>query len=250
MVSRRTARAMADQNDLTNEEMEAVQVQLGMVKVNAWMIDPREVKRLWIWDATTASCLIFVAMITPIEVGFLEPSTSWWDPLFLINQLINVIFVLDLVLQFFLMVSITDNTGTRWVSHPWVIAKHYLKGWFFIDLLSIGVASIDYLPLLRDTDSALSDNGGSEVDNLRTLRILRALRLIRLSKLITGQRIIKRWETKVAINYAAISLVKVRSRMDVRQGSPCMQFKRWSAAQPGAPSRRMHPSVYLCICLC
>ena len=100
MVSRRTARAMADQNNLTNEEMQAVQVQLGMVKLNAWMIDPREVKRLWMWDATTASSLIFVAMITPIEVGFLEPSTSWWDPLFLINQLINVIFVLDLVLQF------------------------------------------------------------------------------------------------------------------------------------------------------
>ena len=38
--------------------------------------------------------------------------------------------------------------------------------------------------------------------------MLRTLRLIKLSKLLTGTRIIKRWETQVAINYAAISLFK------------------------------------------
>ena len=53
--------------------------------------------------------------------------------------------------------------------------------------------------------SGLPSDAPSELENLRTLRVLRALRLIKLSKLITGQRIIKRWETKVRVAIVATS---------------------------------------------
>ena len=88
-------------------------------------------------------------------------------------------------------VAITDADGTRYARDPKRIAVYYLTGWFPIDVLSIAVSSVDYV--------TISTGGGAtgDLDNLRTLRVLRALRLIKLSKLITGQRIIKRWETKV-----------------------------------------------------
>lgn len=165
------------------------------------LIDPRNSKHMWIWDIVSSVSLVFVALVTPVEVGFLEPASSLLDVLFLINQAVNAIFLMDLFLQFFLKVTVTDKLGTRTISDPRLIAKRYIFGWFPIDVMSVAVASVDFI-------SIASEHGNGDLDNLRTLRILRALRLIKLSKLLTGQRILKRWETKVAINYAAISLFK------------------------------------------
>ena len=196
----------------TDSELSKAESLLGMSGGNGMatqalsklMIDPRASRWISAWDAITGTALMFVALVTPIEVGFLEPTASWLDPLFLVNQVINAVFVVDLVLQFFLMVPITDAFGTRWVSNPGRIAKHYMRGWFGVDLLSIAVSAVDYVSL----GNVFEADSQESLDNLRTLRILRALRLVKLSKLLTGQRIIKRWETKVAINYSAISLLK------------------------------------------
>lgn len=217
-VSRRTAHSVQKNakfrlNERASAEAERTELKdarvvLGMSKGSGRMskliIDPRVTRWISAWDVATGTALMFVALITPIEVGFLDPSTTWLDPLFLINQVINLVFVLDLVLQFFLMVPITDAFGTRWVSDSRVIARHYLAGWFGIDLLSIAVSAVDYISL----SNIFGGENQESLDNLRTLRVLRALRLVKLSKLLTGQRIIKRWETKVAMNYSAISLLK------------------------------------------
>lgn len=172
---------------------------LGSTKSPSFMIDPRKSSFVAVWDGVTALSLLFVAIVTPVEVGFLAPATSWLDSLFLFNQLINAVFVVDCLLQFILMAQISDKHGTRYVSDPRVIALHYLRGWFPIDLLSIAVSAVDYVGI---------SSGNDDASDLRTLRVLRALRLIKLSKLISGQRLIKRYETRIAINYGAISLVR------------------------------------------
>ena len=172
------------------------------------IIDPRKSRIYAWWDGVTIGALLFVALVTPVEVGFLDPVSSWVDPLFLVNQAINLIFIIDCVAQFFLMVAITDDSGTRYVSSPHRIARHYLKGWFTVDVLSIAVSAVDYVTIAAGSTGEMEGSSEEVLDNIRTLRVLRALRLIKLSKLLTGARIIKRWETKVAINYAAISLLK------------------------------------------
>ena len=83
----------------------------------AQMIDPRTNEWLWMWDIVTAISLIFVALGTPMEVGFLDPTTRWLDPLFITNQCINLIFIIDLVLQFFLMVR-RPSTHTHAQQRP------------------------------------------------------------------------------------------------------------------------------------
>ena len=74
---------------------------------------------------------------------------------------------------------------------------------------------------MQPNDSAAVDSGGNPVDNLRMLRVLRALRLIKLTKLITGLRVIKRWEVKIAINYSALSY---SHRVAPTQGSRSLPF--------------------------
>ena len=127
------------EGDEEEKTMEKVKMRLGTSEgwASRFMIDPREAKRMWMWDTITGVFLIFVALVTPFEVGYLQPTTSWLDPLFLVNQVVNAVFLADLVLQFFLMVPVTDKEGTRFVSNPSRIAKVYLRGWFTIDVLSI-----------------------------------------------------------------------------------------------------------------
>jgi len=165
-----------------------------------FMIDPRNSVAIDLWSVVTAASLIFVALITPFEVGFLDAPSSALDGLFIVNRFIDAIFLFDCLLQFFLMVPIDyGRDGVVWIQDPYKVAKHYLKGWFLIDFLSIGISSLDYLGIGSENAS---------IDELRILRVLRALRLIKLAKLLTGVKLVQRYEAKVAINYGAISLLK------------------------------------------
>ena len=78
--------------------------------------------------------LLFVALVTPFEVAFLDSprnaqditnrfgSVGW---LWCVNRVVDLIFLVDLVLQFRLMYQTSDaSTGTRWVTEPSEIVKH------------------------------------------------------------------------------------------------------------------------------
>ena len=43
----------------------------------------------------------------------------------------------------FAFVTVYKTDDDVWVSSPAAIATHYLKGWFIVDLISIGVSGID-----------------------------------------------------------------------------------------------------------
>ena len=54
------------------------------------------------WDGLTSLALIFTAIATPFEVGFLPAAKLAIEPLFLVNRLIDLIFILDMTKEFFL----------------------------------------------------------------------------------------------------------------------------------------------------
>ena len=175
-----------------------------------WVIDPRTNHWLGSWDITTMVALLFVAIVTPFEIAFLEAPRNAGDILnrmylvgwlFIVNRLVDGIFVVDMVLQFRLMYASSNAVeGTRWHSDPVDIFKHYVYGWFWLDFLSIAVSAFDILPLFnQDAD---------DVRDLRVLRVMRVLRLIKLVRLLRASRLFQRWETKIAINYSRLGLVK------------------------------------------
>ena len=61
------------------------------------------------WDSVTALALVFTAMVTPFEVGFLPSAESWRDALFLINRLLDCIFVVDMVVSSLLMYRVPQK---------------------------------------------------------------------------------------------------------------------------------------------
>ena len=147
-----------------------------------------------------AIALLYVALVTPVEVSFIETMpcpARWTSSLFLINRVVDVIFIIDLMLQFRVAYKEENVHGARWVTDPRSIALHYvLSVWFPLDLFSILTSIFDFLC-------------GDDADNLILLRAVRTLRLVKLIKLARGSRIFKRWEMRLSVNYSILQLVFV-----------------------------------------
>ena len=114
-----------------------------------WVIDPRTSKRARQWDSVTSIALIFTALVTPYEVAYLPPNGA--DALFIINRLVDLVFVADMVLQFCLMYQISSSAleGVRWEEEAGNIARHYLRGWFGMDLFSVAPSIFDIMPVVQ-----------------------------------------------------------------------------------------------------
>lgn len=80
------------------------------------------------WDVLTAALLIFVALVTPFELGFLETNVDDADGLFLfvVNRLVDLVFFVDIFVQF--NISFVDDNGKQVVSRL-AIARRYATTW-------------------------------------------------------------------------------------------------------------------------
>ena len=73
------------------------------------LIDPRTSHFLLPWDTVMSSALIFTTFVTPFEVALLGESVKL--QLYIVNRVVDGIFVTDLVLQFFLVYPVAKETG-------------------------------------------------------------------------------------------------------------------------------------------
>jgi len=127
------------------------------------------------------------------------------DALFVVNRVIDVLFALDMLLQFVLIVPQADGavgiSRSGYLTSPTAIAMRYIRSWFAIDLISVLVSVFDVVAVVDSGDSDSSD-----VSKLKALRVLRALRLIKLARLARASRLLKRWETSIDVNYKVLTL--------------------------------------------
>ena len=135
--------------------------------------------------------------------------------LFILNRLVDVTFLTDLILNFFMAYTIgqQDGNGARWETNLDHIRRHYLRGWFSIDFLSTLVSIFDIISYSRED--------ADELSRVKALRLLRVLRLIKLLRLLRGLRLFQRWETRLSIDYGMLQLVNAMCTVLI--------FSHWSA---------------------
>ena len=126
-----------------------------------WVIDPRVQHWLAYWDLMTASALVFTAIVTPVEVSFVESpkwADKWSNPLFLTNRAVDFVFIIDMALQFRVAYKSGGiHEGTRWHVAPSEIANHYVRSkWFYIDGFSILQLSPKHVPRAPSTSIRVS----------------------------------------------------------------------------------------------
>lgn len=102
------------------------------------------------------------SVLTPLHVAFYEDFSVWWS---VFEGLTDCVFLIDVVLTF--VTAYYDRYEVLVSSHR-RIAYSYLKGWFFLDIVSI-------LPLQLATGSLANQLG-------KMVRLPRIQNLLRTAK--------------------------------------------------------------------
>ena len=129
-------------------QVASIKAQLFERNYKSFLMHPIDSKFLPYWDATTTIALIYTAVITPWETAFItvdETRPPWGEGWFLINRLVDLIFLIDMILQFFIMYPLEQKTATSqivYVTDRRKIANYYLLGWFPLDVRDTAVACI------------------------------------------------------------------------------------------------------------
>jgi potassium voltage-gated channel Eag-related subfamily H protein 7 len=149
------------------------------------------------WNGIMALLMLFTSIVTPYEVAFLETicPQNKIDILFLINRLVDLVFVTDIIINMHL--SYYDNHRAMWVGKLPLIRRHYVCGWFTIDFLS--TIPYDCLGCFMDADS---------LSSFKVLRVLKLLKLLRLLRILKSMRIFKRLQAQLGLSNSASALIK------------------------------------------
>uniref|UniRef100_A0A668AH63 Potassium voltage-gated channel, subfamily H (eag-related), member 6b n=1 Tax=Myripristis murdjan TaxID=586833 RepID=A0A668AH63_9TELE len=133
------------------------------------------------WDWIILLLVLYTAVFTPYSAAFLldehgdvhQRSCGYTcDPLNVVDLMVDVLFIVDIVINF--RTTYVDHNDEV-VTQPSRIAKHYIKGWFPIDLF----AAIPF-------DLLVFRSGSDEVRTMATLigllKTARLLRLVRVAR--------------------------------------------------------------------
>ena len=182
-----------------------------------WVIDPRASQFMRNWDLVMAFALLFTAVVTPVEVAFLDEG-RYITPLWIINRVVDTCFTVDVVITFNLAYQATPGQGGHWVMNKKFIALHYLQGWFTIDIISIVpfyLITLDWSdPLNQQTDDAAGTGRVAQLRATSLVRIIKLLRMIKLARLLKASRVIQRNFLDVVMNkwewtFAVIKMIKL-----------------------------------------
>ncbi|XP_012339808.1 potassium/sodium hyperpolarization-activated cyclic nucleotide-gated channel 3 isoform X1 [Apis florea] len=155
-----------------------------------WVIHPCSSFRFY-WDLCMLLLLVANLIILPVAISFFNDdlSTRW----IAFNCLSDTIFLIDIVVNFRTGIMQQDN-AEQVILDPKLIAKHYLRTWFFLDLISS--IPLDYIFLIFNQFQDFSESfqilhAGRALRILRLAKLLSLVRLLRLSRLV---RYVSQWE--------------------------------------------------------
>ena len=142
------------------------------------------------------------ALITPFEVAFLPPtpiqdSYSARPITFTLNRIVDTIFVTDVVLAFFM--PYRQHGNAFWVHDHARIARHYLKGWFTLDVATCIPFDLIFGLLAASFGWSFSST---------TFRLLRMLRITKIARAVRASRIFARWQDHIGLSFAYLSLIR------------------------------------------
>lgn len=215
-----------------------------------FIIDPR--RSVWMprWDLTMVAALAFTAIVTPVEVAFVDGG-QYITELWLINRIVDLCFVLDIFLTFNLAFQEPADKGGQWIFNKRTIAINYIKSWFLIDFLSVlpfWTITLDYSDpwgLQVANTTSLVDTSGVQTSTISRgavlLRVVKLLRMLKLARVLKASRVMSRVLLDVVTNkwewtFAVIKMIKLFVFL-------CL-YAHWQACVWGLVSSYMQDSGY------
>ncbi|KAF4386048.1 hypothetical protein G4B88_031183 [Cannabis sativa] len=168
-------------------------------RLNKYIVSPFN-PRYRAWEIFLIVLVVYSAWICPFEFAFLPNKKD--DALFIIDNIINGFFAIDIFLTFF--VAYLDSHTYLLIDNPKKIAIRYLCTWFIFDVCS--TAPFQSISLL------FSNHHGSELC-FKLLNMFRLWRLRRVSSLFA------RLEKDIRFNYFWTRCTKLISRNTMKATS-------------------------------
>lgn len=182
-------------------------------------ISPVKNKYLDQWNILMAIAVFYTALVTPFEIAFIQEAE--FGALFVINMIVNGVFLGDITLQFFLHYKEADTKGGRWVTEHPLIIKNYLKGMFCLDLLSTVPYSLISLYYASASRAGI-------------LRLLRLLRLVKMVKILNGFSIVDKYRASFSWSFSDIHVARLMvTSLMVTHWLACIWG--WTAHNSGRP---------------
>lgn len=188
-----------------------------------WVIHPCSSFRFY-WDLCMLLLLVANLIILPVAISFFNDdlSTRW----IAFNCLSDTIFLIDIVVNFRTGIMQQDN-AEQVILDPKLIASHYLRTWFFLDLISS--IPLDYIYLIFNKFQEYGDSfqflhAGRALRMLRLAKLLSLVRLLRLSRLV---RYVSQWEEVYFLNMASVFMRifnLICMMLLIGHWSGCLQF--------------------------
>lgn len=133
--------------------------------------------------------MLYSVVIIPYRIGF---NISESGPSAIFDECVTVAFFIDMCVTF--NTAYVDTQSDVLIIDRALIAKRYLKRWFWIDLVST-------IPF--DTLFSLFTNANSSLSSIRLIRMLRLFRLFKLSRLLKMDEVLD----SVGLSPSAVSLL-------------------------------------------
>ncbi|CAF1238832.1 unnamed protein product [Didymodactylos carnosus] len=172
------------------------------------------------WDLVMLVLLITNVIVLPVAISFFSDEIN--SPKWIVFNLISdMLFLFDIVVNFRTGILQNDFVDEI-ILEPRLIAKHYAKTWFAIDLLSS--LPVDYIFLFIETGDGSYQlaRTGRAIKVLRLVKLLSLLRLLRLSRLV---RYIHQWEEFLSIASMVMRILNLIALIILlAHWNGCLQF--------------------------
>ena len=126
-----------------------------------------------VWETLKFFLLFYIFVYIPLQIAFYSELLVFKEWLWYFEKIIELVFLVDIILNFYTpFIDKYDITTSKKK-----IAKHYLKLWFWLDLIAL-LPFNDILEFISESESQVP----SFLKLTKTLRLLRLVKLFRMVK--------------------------------------------------------------------
>lgn len=90
------------------------------------------------WQLVMFVLISYVGFWLPVQLSFVQSHSVFkFNVQQYLDYAVDILFLVDLILNFFTAYEKDVNGVLVWVTKPKLIAIKYLKGWFWVDLIAL-----------------------------------------------------------------------------------------------------------------
>lgn len=140
------------------------------------------------WNVLVIGMLWWYSASIPLSVSFSTTPSGWWSGL---EAVFEVLFIIDIVLNFFTAYTSSKNGVNILIKDRRMIFVNYATGWLLIDVISV----LPYELIAREFIEAnqLSEDKAANARIITFGRLIRLLKLFRLLRLVGMMRYLRFW---------------------------------------------------------